>query len=248
MYGTTFLTLKGEILSAKTLESKTLKFTKFGVGSGDIADTNSIKLLNNLVNPVLFFDISKISRENETQVSVKGIFRNTDVNESFYLKEIGLYALDPDTQQEILFAYVNYGDKAEYVNTSENERVERYYNMIISVDNADNVSLKINSTITYATEQDLNAELLYTYNITLILDNWTLNETTHYYEYNITNNNITSDTKVDLYPNLLNQRKLKDGEVNSYNGGFKICTTEMPEENIDLAVYYQLSHSMGGSE
>lgn len=247
MYGTTFLTLKGEILSAKTMESKTLKFSKFGVGSGDLANTNDIKLLNDLVNPVLFFDIAKISRENDNQIYIKGIFRNIDANESFYLKELGLYAIDPDTQEEVLFAYINYGDKAEYINNSETERVERYYNMIISVDNADNVSLVVNDTISYVTEQEFNNELVYTYDLTLILDNWVLNNDTHYYEYNITNENITSNTKVDLYPNLLNQRKIRDGEVNSYDGGFKISTTEMPEEDIDLTVYYQLSHSMGGN-
>lgn len=246
MYGITYLTSNGQTLLAKAMEGKILQFTRFAVGSGTISDITNIKSLTGLVELVSYFNIAKISRNN-AQIEVRGIFKNTDVDEDFYLRELGLYAKDPDTSQEVLFAYINYGDKAEYINTADTERVERYYNMIISVDNAETINLVVNSTISYATEQELNQEVLYRYNLTLDAANWVMNSTSNYYEYTVTDSNVTSDTRIELYPNLLNQKKMNDGEVNSYNGYYVISTTELPEENIEFTVYYQLSHSIGGN-
>ena len=155
--GITYITTEGAILAAKTLEAKTLKFSKFAIGDGTLVDTsaNTIKALTGLVNSVLNFDITKISRDTDTQVTVRGLFQNTDAQHSFYLRELGLYAIDPDTNQEILFAYINYGDEAEYINNSIAAKKEHYFDMVITVDNADNVTITTDPTTVYITEKDL---------------------------------------------------------------------------------------------
>ena len=157
-YGITYITTQGAILAAKTLQSKTLSFSKFAIGSGEIADgsVDTIKALTGLVNPELNFDITKISRETDTQVTVRGLFKNTDAENSFYLRELGLFAIDPDTQEEILFAYINYGTEAEYINNSITEKKEHYYDMIITVDNANNVTITVDPSTVYVNEQELN--------------------------------------------------------------------------------------------
>lgn len=157
-YGITYITTQGAILAAKTLQSKTLSFSKFAIGSGEIADgsVDTIKALTGLVNPELNFNITKISRETDTQVTVRGLFKNTDAENSFYLRELGLFAIDPDTQEEILFAYINYGTEAEYINNSITEKKEHYYDMIITVDNANNVTITVDPSTVYVNEQELN--------------------------------------------------------------------------------------------
>lgn len=156
--GITYITTEGAILAAKTLEAKTLKFSKFTIGDGELVDTSAstIKALTGLVNSVLNFDITKISRDTDTQVTVRGLFQNTDAEHSFYLRELGLYAIDPDTNEEILFAYINYGDEAEYINNSIAAKKEHYFDMVITVDNADNVTITTDPTTVYITEKDLN--------------------------------------------------------------------------------------------
>ena len=157
-YGTTYITTQGAILAAKTLQSKTLSFSHFSIGSGNIADSSveTIKALTGLVNPELNFDITKINRETDTQVTVRGLFKNTDAEEGFWLKELGLYAIDPDTNQQVLFAYINYGEEAEYINNSITEKKEHYYDMIITVDNANNVTITVDPSTVYVNEQELN--------------------------------------------------------------------------------------------
>lgn len=160
-YGITYITTKGANLATKTLQAKALQFSKFVIGSGDITDDSieAIKSLTDVVTPVLDMDITSILKESDTQVTVSGLFKNTDIDESFYLKEIGLYATDLETQEEILFAYINYGDKAEFINNSISEKKELYYDMIITIDNADNVVINIDPSAVYVTEKQLNAEI-----------------------------------------------------------------------------------------
>ena len=157
-YGTTYITTQGAILAAKTLQSKILEFSHFSIGSGNIADpgVETIKALTGLVNPELNFDITKVNRETDTQVTVRGLFKNTDAEQGFWLKELGLYAIDPDTNQEVLFAYINYGEEAEYINNSITEKKEHYYDMIITVDNANNVTITVDPSTVYVNEQELN--------------------------------------------------------------------------------------------
>ena len=83
---------------------------------------------------------------------------------------------------------------------------------------------------------------LKSYTKTLTVDNWSLNNETNLYEYDIIYSDVTSSTLVNVNLDLVNQVKLNDGMVNSYNGGFKIITSEKPLENIDTTITYQVSN------
>ena len=83
---------------------------------------------------------------------------------------------------------------------------------------------------------------LKSYETTLTLDNWLLNSDTNLYEYDIIDSDITSNTLVNGILDLANQVKLNDACINSYDGGFKISTTEKPLEDIEITITYQLSN------
>lgn len=83
---------------------------------------------------------------------------------------------------------------------------------------------------------------LKSYTKQLVIDNWSLNNETNLYEYDIIDSDITSNTLVNVNLDLKNQVKLNDGMVNSYDGGFKILTSEKPIENIDTTITYQASN------
>lgn len=67
--------------------------------------------------------------------------------------------LTPIHGEEILFAYINYGDLAEYINISISERKEYFYDLVITVDSAENVSIIVNQSSAYITEKDLQEAL-----------------------------------------------------------------------------------------
>ncbi len=83
---------------------------------------------------------------------------------------------------------------------------------------------------------------LKSYVTTLTLANWTVNSSTNLYEYDIIDSGITSNTLVNGILDLENQVKLNDAIINSYDGGFKILTSEKPFEDIEITITYQLSN------
>lgn len=246
-YGQTYITTAGQMLASKTLEGKTLQFTKFVIGDGTLTDDSldTVKALTNLINPVLNFNVTNIKRNGQTQVDLQGTFKNTELENATHLRELGLFAKDPDTQQEVLFTYVNYGDNAEYINNSELEKQERFYDMYIVIDNADNVTITVDSSTVYATVQQLNealsdkADVPVYYTLTLLTTGWTQNTTTEKYEYTVEDESITKDHHITCNMNIENQNKLKDAEGDSYNGGFTIRTTELPTEDITMDITIQ---------
>lgn len=90
---------------------------------------------------------------------------------------------------------------------------------------------------------------LFSYQTTLLTTGWTLNETTNLYEYNIAKEDITENTCINVNGDLINQQKLSDLQVNSYNGYFILSTSELPTEDVDVTICYQLANMvLGGSE
>ena len=232
-YGILYLTSQG-----LELASKTLQFTKFAVGNGELENDNieEIRELTDLVNQVSIFNITKISRDSNNQVTVKGLFKNTDVAENFYLRELGLYAKDLDTGQEILFAYVNYGEDSEYINTSQEQKQEFYYDSIIKVDNTGNVVIEINSETIYATEKDLLEITPKRKILTLISSNWTLNTTNNKYEYIIEDSNITENDFPDCALSEEDKKKMSDLDQHTENGRLVLTTSKQLTENINITV------------
>ena len=151
------ITTQGAILASKTLIGKELKFTKFKVGDGDAPD--DIKSLEELVNPIMPVALTSILRTTPIQVTVKALLKNTDAPQNFYWKELGLYAQDPDTKEEVLFAYAHYGENPEYIVNSISQPIDRYIQQIITVDNADNVVIEINPDTVFVTHQELDLEI-----------------------------------------------------------------------------------------
>lgn len=83
---------------------------------------------------------------------------------------------------------------------------------------------------------------LRSYTKSLTIDNWVLNSETNLYEYDIIDSDITSSTLVNGNLDIDNQVKFNDAMINSYDGGFKILTTEKPIEDIDITITYQVSN------
>lgn len=232
-YGQTYITTIGQILASKTLESKILKFTKFAIGDGILQDDNldTLKELKNLINPILSFDITNIKRDKEKQVDLQGVFQNTSLENATYLRELGLFAIDPDTQEEVLFAYVNYGDKAEYINNSELEKQERFYDMFIVIDNADNVTITIDSSNVYVTKRQLDeilvnkADKKKVYNIEIDTENWTEGTKTIEIE------GILATDEVNIHPIWSETKETRQQEKEEYN---KISMIKSGENTIEI--------------
>ena len=148
----TILTNAGRNLLAKALAGKQLLFTKAAVGNGDIG-TRDAKTLTGLISYKRDLPIRSITTTSMIgTVEVVLEMTNENLTQGFFLKEYGLFAKDPDTQTDILYAYRSFGDKADYLEADNGaDRITYTLSLITVIDRVKDISAVITSTTQYAT-------------------------------------------------------------------------------------------------
>ena len=80
----------------------------------------------------------------------------SSITTGFYLREIGIYAIDPDTSEELLVFYGNAGDTADYISNSSSTTIsQKIINVEIFLDNVANITAIIDDSVVYATLNQL---------------------------------------------------------------------------------------------
>lgn len=147
------LTSKGLDLEYKAQMGKSLKFTKFELGDGELGLT-PIKELTSLKHTVLSRNITKLEKNN-SKVTIGFMLDNKELTEGFYWKEIGIFAEDPDTKEEILFMYSTAGETADYIPAfNSGNMLEKYIDVDILLSDVEEVQATIESSLVYVTNQD----------------------------------------------------------------------------------------------
>ena len=148
------LTTAADELISKVLSGKTLNFTRMAVGDGFSYDINVAKGFKNVVNEVLSLDITKKETLSPKSVKITSAFKNTDAQKEFYYREVGLYAQDPDTGEEVLYAYGNRNDAAELITQTGANVVTKQLVFVISVGDSAKVTFNVNADV-YALQEDM---------------------------------------------------------------------------------------------
>lgn len=106
----------GRNLMAKLIATgRPLTYSSVKVGDG-VLGGRLVSGLTELIGPKKSFPISATpTRSGDGRWNVTAIFNNADIDQDFWWREWGVFATDPDTGQEVLVAYANAGDTADYV-------------------------------------------------------------------------------------------------------------------------------------
>lgn len=123
-YGFT-ITSAGWHLLAKLLAGDTLELSRVMVGSGRLADGESPAQLTDLVAPVTRAEATEPVIDGRTVSFVVEYRSDLDggLEEGFWLNEFGVYALDPDGG-EVLLYYGTLGDYPQYVSAYSSGAVD----------------------------------------------------------------------------------------------------------------------------
>ncbi|WP_196601765.1 phage tail protein [Pectinatus frisingensis] len=137
------LTTKGKALQAKVEAGTTkLALTKMKLGNGVISGSQTLEGLTDLVSPQQDITISSITPNSNGTCNIEGVVTNTSLNTGYYLKELGLYATDPDAG-EILYA-ITTDSNPDYLQASGSATVvSESLNMTIIISNASSVTATI---------------------------------------------------------------------------------------------------------
>lgn len=153
------LTKKGLALLAKlqAQEDATMKLTRIGVGDGSYTPEENLSDATALKSEKQTFDLVSKTVINQSTVSVKAVISNQELEEGYCIKEIGLYAEDPD-DGEILYALTTAKEgQWDYLPPFNNQlpstiTLEAY----IEVSDAERVQITVKEG-TYALSEDLEA-------------------------------------------------------------------------------------------
>jgi hypothetical protein len=151
----TILTQKGRNLLAKAQTGTTLTFTKIAIGDGLWPSNTDPTQLNDLVSPKLNLPIQEIKVVGDGTVRLRFVLTNTGLSQGFFMREIGIYAQDPDIG-EILYAVAYAGDRADFIPADGITKVENVVDIYTVIANAQNITAVISDTVVIATKQDIN--------------------------------------------------------------------------------------------
>jgi phage-related tail fiber protein len=148
------LTKKGAVLLAKISTGQKLVFTHCAIGDGVLSGADPADLTA-LINPKMSLDITSVAFKTQGYAVVRTTLTNKSFTEDFRLREIGVFAQDPD-EGKILYAIANAGENGDLMPAyGGSEIVEQIYDIIIAVGATPEITAVIDDSLIYATAQDL---------------------------------------------------------------------------------------------
>jgi len=155
------ITNKGQALLAKMIAgSGNIEFTKVSASSTTYTDSQ-LESLTSLSNVKQTSLISKVTRTNDVAIKVEAAFTNTELTTGYYMRALGLYAVDPDAG-EILYAVTRETSGNCYMPAYNGITVSgAYVQLVTTVGNAENVSLEVDqaAVATIGDIQDLQKQI-----------------------------------------------------------------------------------------
>lgn len=136
------ITTKGQALMAKMIAGRgAIDFTKVAASETAYTDAQleALTALSGVKQTTL---VSKVIRTNNVAIQVEAAMTNTDLKTGYYMKTIGLYAIDPD-DGEILYGVSNAtvpGWMPPYNGLTVSGA---FFKLVTTVGNAENVSLNV---------------------------------------------------------------------------------------------------------
>lgn len=150
------MTAAGRELQLKAQAGQPLKFTRVAMGDAGVpVDSDT---LTALVSEQLSLAIQSQTAPGDGTAVLRVIMTNQLVTSGFFMRELGAFAEDPDTGEELLYSYSNAGPQADYLPAAGGTVVwEGIFDLVTVVGNAENVTAVINDYITIALKSDVEA-------------------------------------------------------------------------------------------
>ena len=156
------VTKVGKEMIAKSQNGQTLTFTRVAFGDGLIEHDEDPVNFTALKSERLSANIAKYTDKGNGQFELQFRVSNQEVETGFWHREIGVMA-KIDEGPEQLYAYTTAGNQASFLYDKTTPVEERIVNIAFVIGNAQNVQVVVNSSIIYATIDDMK-EAIATHN------------------------------------------------------------------------------------
>ncbi len=153
-------TTAGREMIAEGVAGGRLTLTKIQIGAGEIT-LQAPEAMTALINPVLDVQIaSKKVKQGSMKdgtvanyASIQGHFKTSSLKESFYFREIGVFARIDDGEER-LFLYNNAYALADYIDKNARETQDRTLVIPVFIGSVKEVYIEISEDLTYVTTEE----------------------------------------------------------------------------------------------
>jgi len=160
-FNSTIITKKGHALIAKILAgTATPNFTKIRTSDHQYPSETNFEELDSLSGIKQTVDVASVTKVSPAKIRVSGVFTNADLEAGYYVRNIGLYAIDPQ-EGEILYS-ITTAIEADWMPPQDGISASSILVDIETVvGNADNVNITVNPNATATVEMvnNLAAEI-----------------------------------------------------------------------------------------
>lgn len=153
VYKKAVITEAGEALAARAVSGEvTIQFSHAGTSSYAYSEGTNLKKLTELQDVKQTVIPSNVQIANDTLISIRTMFDNSEITQEYLIQNVGIYASDGET--EILFAVCQATTPDQMPAFNGVAPSSFIYNVQISIAQADQLSISIN-TAGVATVQDV---------------------------------------------------------------------------------------------
>lgn len=155
------LTNAGKKILAQGLLGDEIHFTKIAFGDADFDyETENLRELTELKSWKLDLPLIDKRLNGDGTVTIVGLCTNFTLERGFRAKEIGIFAIDQETNTETLYAYRNAGDEYSFIpaRTGVVTKSVRYAYQV-EIDDAENVTFDINFSFAYVSQEEFQAHV-----------------------------------------------------------------------------------------
>ncbi len=152
-----YLTALGQNLLLKAVTGKELKFSKVAFGAGDF-DYETEKVADLTALKDWKVDLPLVDKKVEGGVAyIIAELKNFTLETGFAAKEIGIYAIDPDSGAEVLYAYRNKGEEYDYIPGGGSiVKKSLRFEYRVRIDDAPNVTFVIDYSFAHVTKEEFD--------------------------------------------------------------------------------------------
>ena len=157
------LTKRGFDLLAKAISGKELRYSRVSFGDSVRDGTVVIPSIEegveftDLISWRMDLPMASVDFTGAGTVAIKFSVKNATITEGFWARELGLFALDPDTGEEVLYCYRNAGLLAEYIPAGGGAVVwDIIMTLITVVDQASNVTAVLDANLAYVSQSEFS--------------------------------------------------------------------------------------------
>lgn len=155
------MTRQGKRVLAHGLLGENINFTRVVIGDGDFDyEAESVYEMLELKSPQMTLPIVEMKVIGDGTVYIKAYLSNAELNHGFECKEHGLFAIDQETGEEVLYSFKNDGNEYHFIPSNVGSvKKNVFVSYVVEIQDAADVTATLDLSMAYINTTDFDEHI-----------------------------------------------------------------------------------------